>query len=240
MCRRILLAGNWPGTLLLTVILWVFTSFKSIYNCEDKRSIWRDLEYRKTYYKSVRTHIVCDARTKQNVKHGRDLIAADVCTILIHVFEVFYWANTSNQSNNWDHSLVKYLLRHSLFSLGCVSYRQIQGASMGSQWAPVVCSLVALHREHTYSMPFGLAIFSGKLFSSFRYCWQPSAFGSTTTHWSPSTNLLLEFRLLHLAHSFGRSTGFWCTWIQHQSTSTYHYIGIALGHSDTHFRWLWT
>ena len=97
----------WPGTLLLTVILWVFTfSFKSIYNCEDKRSIWRDLEYRKTYHKSVRTHIVCDARTKQNVKHGRDLIAADVCTILIHVFEVFYWANTSNQSNNWDHSLV--------------------------------------------------------------------------------------------------------------------------------------
>ena len=160
----------WPGTLLLTVILWVFTfSFKSIYNCEDKRSIWRDLEYRKTYHKSVRTHIVCDARTKQNVKHGRDLIAADVCTILIHVFEVFYWANTSNQSNNWDHSLVKYLLRHSLFSLGCVSSRQIQGASMGSQWAPVVCSLVALHREHTYSMPFGQAIFSGKLFSSFRY-----------------------------------------------------------------------
>ena len=79
----------WPGTLLLAVILWVFTfSFKSIYNCEDKRSIWRDLEYRKTYHKSVRTHIACDARTKQNVKHGRDLIAADVCTILIHVFEV--------------------------------------------------------------------------------------------------------------------------------------------------------
>ena len=63
--------------------------------------------------------------------------------------------------------LTKYL--HSLFSLGCVSYRQIQGASMGSQWAPVVCSLVALHREHTYSMLFGQAIFSGKLFSSFRY-----------------------------------------------------------------------
>ena len=65
--------------------------------------------------------------------------------------------------------LTKYLLRNSLFSLGCVSYRQIQGASMGSQWAPVVCSLVALHREHTYSMLFGQAIFSGKLFSSFGY-----------------------------------------------------------------------
>ena len=39
------------------------------------------------YHKSVRTHIVCDAQTKQNVKHGRDLIAADVCTILIHVFD---------------------------------------------------------------------------------------------------------------------------------------------------------
>ena len=40
---------------------------------------------------------------------------------------------------------------------------------MGSQWAPVMCSLVALHREHTYSILFGQAIFSGKLFSAFRY-----------------------------------------------------------------------
>ena len=65
--------------------------------------------------------------------------------------------------------LTKFLLRHSIFSLGCISYRQIQGASMGSQWAPVMCSLVALHREHTYSILFGQAIFSGKLFSAFRY-----------------------------------------------------------------------
>ena len=40
---------------------------------------------------------------------------------------------------------------------------------MGSQWSPVMCSLVALHREHTYSILFGQAIFSGKLFSAFRY-----------------------------------------------------------------------
>ena len=40
---------------------------------------------------------------------------------------------------------------------------------MGSQWAPVMCSLVALHREHTYSMLFGQTIFCGKLFSAFRY-----------------------------------------------------------------------
>ena len=220
----------WPGTLLLTVILWVSTfSFKSIYNCEDKRSIWRDLEYRKTYHKSVRTHIVCDARTKQNVKHGRDLIAADVCTILIHVFEVFYWANTSNQSNNWDHSLVKYLLRHSLFSLGCVSYRQIQGASMDKPYiesTPTACLLDKPFFLENFLVPFVML--------------------TTVCFWVHNNSLIafdklaFEFRLLHLAHSFGRSTGFWCTWIQHQSTSTYHYIGIALGHSDTHFRWFWT
>ena len=37
----------------------------------------------------MRTYIAFDVQTKQNVKHGRDLIAADVRTILIHVFEVF-------------------------------------------------------------------------------------------------------------------------------------------------------
>ena len=40
---------------------------------------------------------------------------------------------------------------------------------MGSQWAPVMCSLVALQREHTYSILCDQAIFSGKLFSAFRY-----------------------------------------------------------------------
>ena len=37
----------------------------------------------------MRTYIAFDVQTKQNVKHGRDLIAADVRTILIHVFDVF-------------------------------------------------------------------------------------------------------------------------------------------------------
>lgn len=40
---------------------------------------------------------------------------------------------------------------------------------MGSQWAPVMCAIVALHREHTYSLAFGSAVFSGKLAASFRY-----------------------------------------------------------------------
>lgn len=47
-------------------------------------------------------------------------------------------------------ALVQALLGFSVFRVGHATYRQTQGASVGSQWAPVLCSIVALHREHTY------------------------------------------------------------------------------------------
>ena len=40
---------------------------------------------------------------------------------------------------------------------------------MGSQWAPVMYSIVALHREHIHSVLFGNAIYSARLAASFRY-----------------------------------------------------------------------
>ena len=40
---------------------------------------------------------------------------------------------------------------------------------MRSQWASVMCAIAVLHREHTYSLAFRSAVFSGKLAASFRY-----------------------------------------------------------------------
>ena len=48
--------------------------------------------------------------------------------------------------------LVKFLLDNSFFHVGAQVFRQHRGASMGSQWAPVLCSAVALMPEHTFSM----------------------------------------------------------------------------------------
>ena len=47
--------------------------------------------------------------------------------------------------------LVRALLEFSVFHVGLATFRQTRGASMGSQWAPVLCSSVALHREHTFA-----------------------------------------------------------------------------------------
>lgn len=52
--------------------------------------------------------------------------------------------------------LVDFLLSNSFFSVGLQVFRQIRGASMGSQWAPILCSAVALQREqlfHQFNRP---------------------------------------------------------------------------------------
>ena len=53
--------------------------------------------------------------------------------------------------------LSQYLLNHSYFSIGGTVFQQRRGASMGSQWAPIFCSAVALLREwifHSYFQVF--------------------------------------------------------------------------------------
>lgn len=65
--------------------------------------------------------------------------------------------------------LTQYLLQRSIFRIGHCTFRQVRGASMGSQWAPIMCALVALNREHTHSMLFSNALYSGKLATSSRY-----------------------------------------------------------------------
>ena len=50
--------------------------------------------------------------------------------------------------------LVQYLLDHSYFTVGSQVFRQRRGASMGSQFAPVLCSAVALQREWNFARSF--------------------------------------------------------------------------------------
>ena len=46
--------------------------------------------------------------------------------------------------------LVGVLLQYSLFTVGGTVFQQTCGASMGSQWAPVLCSIVAVFREWSF------------------------------------------------------------------------------------------
>ena len=52
-------------------------------------------------------------------------------------------------------ALVRFLLDHSFFSVGVQVFQQTRGASMGSQWAPILCSAVALQREFTFCELYG-------------------------------------------------------------------------------------
>ena len=51
-------------------------------------------------------------------------------------------------------AIVQYLLDNSYFTVGSQGFRQCRGASMGSQFAPVLCSAVALQREWNYHLSF--------------------------------------------------------------------------------------
>ena len=51
-------------------------------------------------------------------------------------------------------AIVQYLLGNSYFRVGSQVFRQCRGASMGSQFAPVLCSAVALKREWNYHLSF--------------------------------------------------------------------------------------
>ena len=50
--------------------------------------------------------------------------------------------------------LSQYFLTHSYFNIKATVFQQHRGASMGSQWAPIVCSAVALLREWTFHASF--------------------------------------------------------------------------------------
>ena len=51
--------------------------------------------------------------------------------------------------------LARFLLDYSFFSVGVQVFQQTRGASMGSQWAPILCSAVALQREFIFCEIYG-------------------------------------------------------------------------------------
>ena len=65
-----------------------------------------------------------------------------------------HWRSQSKQFREFKlthiRDLVKFLLHNSFFHIGAQAFRQHRGASMGSQWAPILCSAVALMREYNF------------------------------------------------------------------------------------------
>ena len=55
-----------------------------------------------------------------------------------------------------DHipKIAEFLLKHSYFTVGGLVFRQIQGASMGSHFAPALCGLVAAFQEYCFHKAF--------------------------------------------------------------------------------------
>ena len=64
---------------------------------------------------------------------------------------------------------VNFLLAHSFFSIGRMLFQQIQGASMGSHFAPALCGLVAACQEYCFQKAFRDLINSHNLLLNARY-----------------------------------------------------------------------
>jgi len=66
-------------------------------------------------------------------------------------------------------TMVIFLLQHSYLTVGNYVFRQIQGASMGSQFAPALCGLVAAFQEYCFFKAFqGMKTFN-RLLRNSRY-----------------------------------------------------------------------
>ena len=65
--------------------------------------------------------------------------------------------------------LTKFLLRSAYFKVGQDTFRQIQGASMGSPLAPVLCSLVAAEQEFLLIHSFRQQLHAAGLLRAFRF-----------------------------------------------------------------------
>ena len=55
-------------------------------------------------------------------------------------------------------ALTDFMLRSSFFQCGTCTFKQIQGASMGSALAPVLCTLVASTTEFLVAAPFSFCV----------------------------------------------------------------------------------
>ena len=65
--------------------------------------------------------------------------------------------------------ITEFLLKHSYFTVGNLVFRQIQGASMGSHFAPALCGLVAAFQEYCFHKSFNGMRTHHKLLHNSRY-----------------------------------------------------------------------
>ena len=65
--------------------------------------------------------------------------------------------------------ITEFLLKHSSFTVGNLVFRQIQGASMGSHFAPALCGLVAAFQEYCFHKSFNGMRTHHKLLHNSRY-----------------------------------------------------------------------
>ena len=70
-----------------------------------------------------------------------------------------------------DHipKIIEFLLKHSYFTVGNLVFRQIQGASMGSHFAPALCGLVAAFQEYCFHKMFNGMRTQHRLLHNSRY-----------------------------------------------------------------------
>ena len=64
---------------------------------------------------------------------------------------------------------VQFLLSHSYFTVGYSCFRQVQGASMGSHFAPALCGLVAVLQEYFFTSAFQCGLRDSRLWLNLRY-----------------------------------------------------------------------
>ena len=88
--------------------------------------------------------------------------------------------------------MISFLLRHSYFMVGRHLFKQVRGASMGSQFAPALCRLVAACQEYIFTKTFEDLISANRLLCNARYVdnramigigsWRKAPVWSTFTH----------------------------------------------------------
>ena len=89
-------------------------------------------------------------------------------------------------------ALTDFMLRSSFFQCGTLTFKQIQGASMGSALAPVLCTLVASTTEFLWLHNFRNVLLSIGLHTAVRYADNRAFHFHTGTRHNPWTQLLLH------------------------------------------------
>jgi hypothetical protein len=133
-------------------------------------------------------------------------------------------------------ALVQYLLNRSYFHVGVQVFKQHRGASMGSQWAPILCSAAALMREHIFAHMYPTLL--SQPYFSHRYVDNRLLLIPVSLQQFCSS-IILEIELLHCSYPIG--SGRWprSSWIHCWSYSEYNDLYSTLGQDSSKYSELW-